>query len=118
MVTLLCQSLREICIDIALQYREVSLIDTKELYAYMENILGKAFRMYDPGHGIEGQPGLRRWLQVEMDLDHDANDLPGGSLVLRQNLMDRVTPAAEFETAGRQIDDHGGKNLPRRQTHR
>jgi hypothetical protein len=62
----------------------------------VENILGKAFRMYDPGPGIQGQPCLLRWLQFELDLDHDARDLSGSLLVFRQDLMDSVTPAAEF----------------------
>ncbi|MGB7931499.1 MAG: hypothetical protein WCH04_04645 [Gammaproteobacteria bacterium] len=100
--------LQESCIDIALQCYNVGLIDVDELYAYEVNILGKAFRMYDPCPDIQGQPGLRRWLQVELDLDHDARNLSGSSLVLRQDLMDSVTPAAECETADRQIDDHGG----------
>jgi hypothetical protein len=109
--------LQESCLDIALQCHDIVLIDVDELYAYMENILGKSFRMYDSGPDIERQTGLRRWLQVELDLDHNARDLSGGSLILRQDLIDSVTPAAEIETAGRQIDDHGGKNLPLWQTH-
>ena len=117
MVTCLYRLLRESCIDIALQCHDIGLIDVDELYAHMENILGKAFRMYDPGPGIEGQPGLCRWLQVELDLDHDARDLSGGTLILRQDLMDCVTPAAEFKTAGRQIDDHNGEILPLRQAY-
>jgi hypothetical protein len=117
MTASLCLLLQESCIDIALQCRDIGLIDVDELYAYVENILGKAFRMYDPGHQIEGKTGLRRWLQVELDLDHNARDLSWRSLVLRQDLIDNVTPAAEFETAGRQIDDYGGKNLPLRQMH-
>jgi hypothetical protein len=108
MMVMLCLMLRQGCIDIALQCRDVGLIDVNELYAYVENILGKAFRMYDPGPNIQGQPGLRRWLQVELDLDHDARDLSGSLLVFRQYLMDSVTPATELQTADRQIDDRGG----------
>jgi hypothetical protein len=99
MAVCLCLQLREICIDIALQRRGIGLIDAEEPYAYMENILCKAFRMYDSGRGIEGQPGLRRWLQVELYLDHDSRDLSRGSLVSRKDMMDGVMPAAEFETA-------------------
>jgi hypothetical protein len=79
-----------------------------ELYAYVENILGKAFRMYDPGPGIQGQPCMLRLLQVELDIDHDSRDLAGSLLVFRQDPVDSITPAAEFETADRQIDDHDG----------
>jgi hypothetical protein len=56
--------------------------------------------MYDPGDGIEGHLGLRRQLQVELDLDHDTRYLSGGLLVYREDMMDGVTPAAEFETTG------------------
>jgi hypothetical protein len=108
MVKCLCLLLRQRCIDIAFQRHDVGLIDVDELYAYVEYILGKAFRMYDPGLGIQGHQGLIRWLQVELDLDHDASDLSGSALVFRQDLMDSVTPAAELETVDRQIDDHGG----------
>lgn len=107
-VMCLCLLLRQRCIHIALQRHDVGLIDVDELYAYVENILGKAFRMYDPGLGIQGQPGLIRWLQVELDLDHDARDLSGSLLIFRQDLIDSVTSAAELETADGQIDDHGG----------
>lgn len=98
-VVRLCLLLRQGCIDVALQCHDVGLIDVDELYAYMENILGKAFRMYDPGAGIQGQLWLLQWLQVELDLDHDTRDLSGSLLVFRQDLMDSVAPAAEFETA-------------------
>jgi hypothetical protein len=95
-------------IDVALQCLDVGLIDVDELYAYVENILGKAFRMYDPGPGIQGQPWMLRLLQVELDIDHDSRDLAGSLLVFRQDPVDSITPAAEFETADRQIDDHDG----------
>jgi hypothetical protein len=108
MMVMLFLLLRQGCIDIALQRHDVGLIDVDELYAYVEHILGKAFRMYHPGLGIQGHQGLIRWLQVELDLDHDARDLSGSVLVFRQDLMDSVTPATELETADRQIDDHGG----------
>jgi hypothetical protein len=103
----LCLLLRQGRIDIALQCHDVGLIDVGELDAYVENVLGKAFRMYDPGPRIQGQSWLLRWLQVELDFDHDARDLSGSLLVFRQDLMDSVAPAAEFETADRQIDDRG-----------
>jgi hypothetical protein len=108
LVMCLCLLLRQSRIDIALQCHDVGFFDVAELYANVENILGKAFRMYDPGPDIQGQPGLRRWLQVELDLKHDARNLPGSALVMRQDLMDSVTPAADFEASGGQIDDHGG----------
>ena len=98
-VVCLCLLLRQGCLDVALQCHDVGLIDVDELYAYMENILGKAFRMNDPGAGIQGQLWLLQWLQVELDLDHDARDLSGSLLVFRQDLMDSVASAAEFETA-------------------
>ena len=98
-VMCLCLMFRQSCIDIVLQCYSLGLIDVDELYAYVENILGKAFRMYDPGRGFQGQPWLLQWLQVELDLDHDARDLSGSLLVFRQDLMDSVAPAAEFETA-------------------
>ena len=107
-VVCLCLLLRQGCIDVALQCHDVGLIDVDELYAYVENILGKAFRMYDPGPGIQGQLWLLQWLQVELDLDHDARDLSGSLLVFRQYQLDSVTPATELETVDRQIDDHDG----------
>jgi hypothetical protein len=100
MVACLCLLLRVGCLDITFQRRDGSRVDVDELHADVEYILGKAFRMYDPRGGIEGQPGLRRQLQFELDLDHDTRDLSGGSLVSRENMMDGVTPAAEFETTG------------------
>jgi len=98
-VVCLCLLLRQGCIDVVLQCHDVGLIDVDELYAYVENILGKAFRMYDPGPGIQGPLWLLQWLQIELDLDHDARDLSGSLLVFRQDLMDSVASAAEFETA-------------------
>ena len=83
----------------------------------MENILCQPFRMYDSGRGIEGQAVLHRSVQIEQYLDRDARNLSWNSLVFGKDVMGRVTVAAEFDAADRQIDYHGGQVLTLRQTH-
>jgi hypothetical protein len=73
--------------------------------------------MHDSGGGIEGQAGLRGKLQIELYLDHDAHDLPGSALITREDMMDRVASAAEFESAQGQVDNHSGQHLALRHTH-
>jgi hypothetical protein len=103
--------------DKALQSRQVVFLDVEELHADMENILGQAFRMYDPGRDIVGVVFLRRGLQVEMYVDGDTGDLSRNPLVSRQETMGRVVTAAELEAAEGQVNYNGGQCVTLGQAH-